>query len=148
MNIDKTTRSESIGERQQIDGAMCFRAKAMDDDLAIKRKGRWAHEPRQLSGCSTPREIHLKEAILRMKKSERAGDVFPRRAADRRDAQSIAGHLDRCRQAAELMTAIELRKARAQLAPCPECAHDSRGEEHKEYDEQPFEETTHVLGML
>jgi hypothetical protein len=127
---------------------MRFRAKTMNANLVIERKRAGADESRELSGGSPPREIHLKEAVLGVKKAKRARDIFTRCAADRRDAEAITRHLDRRREARKLPTAVKLRQARAQLAARPQGTRDSRGKDDGEHDQERFEEATHFAGML
>ena len=76
--------------RQQSHGALRLRAKAMDADLVIERERAGTDERRELAGGTPPREVHLEEAVLRVKKPERASDVLARGAADRGNAEPIA----------------------------------------------------------
>jgi hypothetical protein len=120
----------------------------VDADLSIQDERAGAHERRKLSSGPPSREIHLKETILCVQEAKRARDIFTRCAADRRDAKAIAREFDWRRETRELMTAIKLRQACAQLDARPHGGADSGDKDDEEHDEERFEEPAHFPGML
>ena len=117
----------SIRRLGEIDRAMRHFAKAMHADLVIDVERARADQRRQFAGRLAALQIHLEESILRVKETERARDIFARRAGDRRHAERVAIDAHLRRQAADGGGAIELRQAGAHLRSRVEAAADRSG---------------------
>src|SRR6185369_14327836 len=90
-------------------------AEAMWPDLAIDHDRTRTDKRGELASGASSRQIHLEESLLRVEDAHRAGDVFTRRATNRRNAQSVARDRHRRGEAGDTQRAIELRKARPEL---------------------------------
>jgi hypothetical protein len=114
----------------------------------IERQRAGADQRGQLAGRAATREVHLKEAILRVQKSQCSRDILARGAVYGGDAESIALDAHRRGQPGDLMRAVQLREARANLVTHPEGAGDCCDQDDEKRHQQRFEQAAHDFGML
>jgi hypothetical protein len=73
-------------------------SKAVHAHVSVMRNDCGAKQPGKLTGGRTPKQIHLKEAILSMKEAEGACHIQAVGTANRRDAEVVALHANGCRE--------------------------------------------------
>jgi len=120
----------------------------MHPDFMIERQRAHADERGQLARGPSPRQIHLKEPVLRVQEAQRARHVLARGAANRGDAEPVALDLDRCSEPGKLSHAIQLRQACANPAPRQDRAGDTGDQDDEEGDQQCLENPAHDLGHV
>src|ERR1700687_1233426 len=91
--------------------ALGDRSKAVYPHASVLCDRNAAEQLGELAGGRTPKQVHLEEAILAMDKAERARHVQSTGGSDRRNAQGVTLHPNRCAESGQRPFSIELRQA-------------------------------------
>jgi len=124
-------------------------SKAVQPCVAIRGQRQRAEQLRQLAGRTTPQQVHLKEAILRVQPAGRPGQIQPIGGSNRRHALGIAVDRRRRRQPGKRRLAVELRKAGTQLTPQPDPADgDDENRDAQQDRQRPADSSRPAAGFL
>src|SRR4051812_26442678 len=120
----------------------------MDTGLPVEWQRARTDEFRKLPSSPPSRQVHLKEAILRVQESGGARDVFARAPADRWNAERVSRDRHRTVKAGQRHAAIEDGQARVDLSTKPPRARAERsGSDQEEDHDRPRGAPTHNVHL-